>query len=466
MPGQSIHIARRREFRWGAVVAAALAALTFGAAQASESPKHPLQIAQIEKPAGVQSEIQNPAMQSQINNLINQNVCDGTICVSLPAVAASIHKQLDGATVGYAFFVGNALTGPKALFGAHGQAVTAANAPAANFTPETQMQIASTSKVLTALATLKVMSSNVNKPASLYFPPSWTLPANSIVKPITVRRFISQTSGVMQYYASSSGQDYASLKAFFTQPIANPNAPFYCPGPPNPNATPPIPQALPNPIIATTQACYSDANFGLMRVVLPRAAGSTSSDPQTLANTYVSQVWQNVFNPVGVGTVRCSPSGPAALGYNYPGTSPGTNFGGNLTLSCGDWGWWVSVKDYASVLVSLNAQDGKILGNCELDDMVNNPSNHPVGWDVKTDGTHRWVEKNGGDSWTTSAGSGQISSSVGIYGGQDGCVIKGKGTAPIPGVAAVLFINSNINGVKYGADTVLHNALVAATSPD
>ncbi len=344
--------------------------------------------------------------------------------------------------------------------------MTAANAPAANFTPETQMQIASTSKVLTALAALKVMSSNINKPAALYFPPSWTLPSNSIVKSITARQFVSQTSGVMQYYASSSGQDYASLKAFFTQNIPNPNAPFYCPGPPNANATPPVPQALPNPIIATTQACYSDANFGLMRVVLPRAGGSTSSDPQTLADTYVSQVWQNVFFPVGVGAVRCSPSKPAALGYNYPGTTPGTNFGGNLTLSCGDWGWWVSVKDYASVLVSLNAQDGKILGNCGLNDMVTNPSNHPVGWDVKFDGTHRWVEKNGGDSWSTNAGSGQISSSVGIYGGKDGCVVKGKGTAPLPGVAAVLFINSNINGVKYGADTVLHNALVAATSPD
>jgi len=449
MLGQSICVANIRKSTIGLAV---LAALTSGVAQAGE------------KPPGSVNPV-NPGVQPP-GIVLNQNICDGTICVSLPAVAASIHKQLDCCTVGYAFFVGNALTGATAVFGSHGQAVTAANAPAAKFTPETQMQIASTSKVLTALTALKVLGSNINKPASLYFPQDWTLPANSIVKSITVRRFVSQTSGVMQYYASSSGQDYASLKAFFTQTIANPNAPYYCPGPPNPNASPPIPQSLPNPILSTTKPCYTDTNFGLMRIVIPHAGGSQSSDPQTLANTYVSQVWKNVFFPVGVGAVRCSPSKPAALGYNYPGTSSGTNFGGDLTLSCGDWGWWVSVHDYASVLVSLNAQDGKILGNCGLYDMVTNPSNHPVGWDIISDGTNRWLEKNGGDSWTTNAGSGQISTSVGIYGGKDGCVVKGKGQPPIAGTAAVLFINSNINGAKYGADTVLHNALVAGTTPD
>jgi CubicO group peptidase (beta-lactamase class C family) len=382
---------------------------------------------------------------------IDQTICDGTICVSLPAVAASIHKQLDCNVMGYAFFVGNALTGAKAVFGSYGQARTAANPPKAKFTPDSKMQIASTSKVLTALATLKVMGSNVNKPANNWFPPGWSLPANSFVKQITVRRFISQTSGVMKYDAGQ--EDDASLKTFFSQNY-DPNAAYNCGGPPN--------------IVTSSQPCYSNANFSIMRLVLPRYSGTSSSDPMTVANAYVSIVWQNVFNPVGVNDVGCQVKQTAAyaLAYNVPTTQPGTDFGGDLRLSCGAWGWWVSVRDYAAVLVSLNAQDGKILGNCGLNDMVTNPSNHPVGWDIPSSDGRRWVEKNGGDTWGTSAGSGVVSTSVGIYGGRDGCVVKGKGTAPIPGVAAVLFINSNIKGVGYGADTVLLNALQAATTPD
>ncbi len=423
------------------------------------------------KPGQLQATQENISAQQQtanLANLIDHNVCDDNICVSLPAVQASIKKQLDCKVVGYAFFVGNSLTGPKSLFGAYGKARTSADAPAKNFAVTTKMQIASTSKVLTTLNAYRVLSSTMNQPAFTYFPPSWTLSSNSIVKQIAFRDFLSQSSGVMQYYASSAGQDYASMKTFFTPNLPNPNAAFSCPGPANSNATPPIPYLIPNPIISSkAKACYSNTNFGIMRVLLPRVAGSSSSNPQTLANAYVSEVQQNVFAPVGVTNVACKPpaNGDYALLYKYPGTQAGSDWG-DLTLSCGDWGWYVSVKDYASVLVSLNAQDGKILHNCELNDMEVNStvvSGHPVGWDIKSDGAgHRWLEKNGGDG----SGSGALqTTSVGIYGGKAGCVVKGKGTAPVAGVAAVLFINSTINGSNANASAILIKALQDATTP-
>jgi CubicO group peptidase (beta-lactamase class C family) len=414
------------------------------------------------KPGQIQAQEVNSSVPSSIGQLLDPNICDGTYCVNLPKVAASIHQQLDCNVVGYAFYAGNALTGVKADFESWGQARTNANKPAAKFTADSKIQIASTSKVLTALMALKAIGSKVNNLAYTYFPPSWNVPQASIVRNITIRQFISQTSGVQQYYAGVGGQTYANLQAFFTQPILTPGAAYSCPFAQGGNGP------IPNPIISNTQPCYTDTNFGLMRIVVPRAAGTTnSSDPQTLADSYVKLVQDNVLAPVGVTGDACEqPASGYALAYNLPGTSSGTNFSSPLTLTCGDWGWWLSVKDYARVLISLNSQDGKILGNCGLNDMVTNPASHPVGWDIKSDGTHRWVEKNGGDGWGTNAGSGQMSSSVGLYIGRDGCVVKGKGTAPVAGVAAVLFVNSNIKGQTYGADTVLIKALQAGTTAE
>jgi CubicO group peptidase (beta-lactamase class C family) len=384
-------------------------------------------------------------------------ICDDSICVSLNDVADSIHSQLACHVVGYAFFVGNTTSGYKGVFGAYGKARTNANPPAANFTQTTKMQIASTSKVLTALMGIRELGSTINNPAYTYFPSSWHVPQDSIVRNITFRQFLSQTSGVQQYYAGDLGQTYDNLKAFFTQTLSNPGAPRSCPGPK-------APMPIANPIVTDIAPCYANTNFGLMRIAIPRMAGDTSSDNDTLSDKYVDLVKQDVFAPVGVTNVACKPPGDGkyALLYKYPGTQPGEDFG-DLTSVCGDWGWYVSVEDYAKVLVSINAQDGKVLRNCELHDMVTNPSSHAVGWDRKTDGAgHRWLEKNGADG----RGSALQTTSVGIYGGRDGCVVRGRGVPPVPGVAAVLFINSDVGTAAAPiADSVLLTALHAGTAP-
>ncbi|HSP14272.1 MAG TPA: serine hydrolase domain-containing protein [Thermoanaerobaculia bacterium] len=381
-------------------------------------------------------------------------LCDDKQCVPINDVARSIYKQLACRVVGYAFFVGDKTSGTHGVFGAYGKARTGAD-PAADFKPETKMQIASTSKVLTALTGVRVFGNKMDNMAFPSFPSNWTA-QNNLVKNITLRQFLSQTSGVQQYYASSAGQDFNSLKTFYMQPLPNPNAAPTCPGS---GATLPIP----NPIVSNKAPCYSNANFGIMRLVLPRFAGSASNDPQTLADKYVQQVRDNVFTPVGVQDVACKPpsNGNYAKLYKYPGSASGD--WGDLTLVCGDWGWYVSVEDYAKVLVSLNAADHKILTDCQLRDMEINPATHPVGWDIKLDNTgRRWLEKNGADG----TGNGALqTTSVGIFGGRSGCTSNGD-KAPLKGVAGVLFINSDISGQpNSGASTVLLNAFQAAVKP-
>ncbi len=399
----------------------------------------------------------------------NAVLCDDKTCMNLNKVARSIHSQIGCKVVGYAFYVGDRESGPRGVFGAFGKARTSVRPPETDFSPDTEMQIASTSKVLTGLTAMRVMNGKLDSLAYPFLPSNWSLPKDTPkvtqpVRSITLREFVSQTSGLQQYYAAASGQDFAGLQAFFTQSISNPGAPYFCPGPPSASTPGNTTINLPNPIITNKTPCYTDTNFGIMRLLLPRFNGETSNDPMTLANDYVALVQANVFAPVGVQGPSCAPpANPSA--YAVPHVFPGdvADDWGPLTASCGDWGWYVSVRDYAKVLISLNSADHRILTDCQFNDMETNPASHPVGWDIVSDGAgHRWLEKNGADG----TGNGSLqTTSVGIFGGHSGCPTKF--TSPMPGVAAVLFVNSDMPGLpaNSGAWSVLLTALQSAASP-
>jgi len=402
--------------------------------------------------------------------LATDRLCDDNNCWSLNKVAQSICRQLRNKVVGYAFYIGN-----KAVHrtGAYGKAKTAADPPAKDFTPHTKMQIASASKVLTGLATTRLLKdlengATIDNTIFSTLPSDWQskLPAGHLVRSITFRELVSQKSGVQQYYASSNGQDYASLQQFFTQPLPNPNAPRTCPGSGQ--------QTVPNPIVSDKTQCYTDTNFGLMRVLLPRASGTSSTDPLTLGNAYVKIVQDNVLKPVGV-NASCAPpaNGDLAFPYTLNAATPGWDWG-DLTTKCGDWGWYLSVDDYGAVLSSLNAGDGKILTHCQFNDVEFNPeldlknhveADHAIGFDARSDGTYRWLEKNGADSWSQNGRAGTQTTTVAIFGGRNGCGLGRAPTKPTPGVVGVLFINSPILNSTAGADTVLLNAFHAAVGP-
>jgi CubicO group peptidase (beta-lactamase class C family) len=384
------------------------------------------------------------------------NICDDTQCVSIHRVARSIYKMIGCKVVGYAFFVGDGLDASRRIFGGFGEARTSLTPPETWFAPSTKMQIASSSKVLTALAGIRVLGARLDEPAYSYFPSDWRMPPTSIVKNITFRQFLSQTSGVQQYYTSSLYATADALEEFFTQPLPNPDAPKSCPG------SHANPRNIPNPIVSDHTPCYSNTNFGIMRLALPRAGGAKTNNPAELAEGYVREVQDNVFAPVGVQNVGCRPPASPrdrALLYRYPGDSVSHDWG-DTTLACGDWGWYVSVEDYAKVLLSLNSGDHRILTDCQFFDMETNPVSHPIGWDVKNDGpTRRWLEKNGEEGY----GGATQTTSVGIYGGRSGCT--GSGTSPVPGVAGVLFINSDIAGQpNFGAWTILTRAFRSAVT--
>ena len=381
-------------------------------------------------------------------------VCDDTRCVSISQVYANIAAALNGKVVGYACSVGRSLT-----YKAHGYARTNANAPAQNFLSSTKMPVASVSKVVTALAAIRVLAKHgisLDSPIGGHFPTDWTLDPS--VAAITFRELLSQRSGIKAY--GNISHDYDGVKKFFTQKV-DLTKNTQCTGPEGPSQmapADPINPRLMDPKNPKLKAwCYSNWNFAVFRILLPIIDGF-SADPakypanyaDKLAETYVKLVQTNVFEPVGAIGVDCKPptSGPQAtayaFSYKFPGTSGGVDWGDD-TSEAGADGWYLSVEDIAKVLASLNRNDGRILTSAQLQDMQTTPQ---LAWDVLIDATgYRWVEKNGG--WGKKGTT--LGTSIALFG---------------PGVLGVLFINSDISGAPPGgASIVLHDAYMKALKP-
>ena len=366
-------------------------------------------------------------------------LCDATTCVSLGDVARSIHKQLACKVVGYSFFLGRgATTRAEGV----GLARTAANAPAVSFTPALRLQLASVSKVVTALGAIRVLQNkNIGLDTAIgtHFPSGWTVEPNTTAK-ITFRQLLSQTSGIKNY-GNYSLTD-ANLQAFFAQAVPNPNAPTPCTPAQNPDSL----TSVTNPIVNNKAPCYSNLNFAIFRVLLPTIDGYTGSDAQTRADRYVKLVQDNVFTPIGVSNVGCKPpsSGTYAFSYKFPGSAAGTDWG-DTSLWCGGAGWTLSANELGKMLMSLNSSDGKILSKAQFRDMETNPASHAIGWDSVTNGGYRWVEKNGG---FTSGSGAVLSTSIAIFGGNS------DPANLVPGFAGTLLINSDggsANGVLFQA---------------
>jgi CubicO group peptidase (beta-lactamase class C family) len=377
----------------------------------------------------------------------NTPICQGTQCVRTCDIEKNIHKQLDGNVTGYAFFAGQY---PK--FGGHGDARIAVDAPETDFKSDTKITVASVSKLVTTIAAVRMidqkgtvaMPLGLDTPIGAYLPSDWAMQSNYI-KNITFAQLLSQRSGIKDY--GNVPMTYAQLKTFFTQKT-DPASTTGCTGPAVKNPSDPV-----NPTDMTR--CYSNYNFGIMRILLPKLAGfpedtNQATRAQTLANQYVQLVQKNVFDLVGQTGVTCKPpvnSTNYAFSYNTAGsTNPGRDWGDN-TLVCGAAGWYLSVEDMAKVMLSLNAKDGKILPTAGGKDLFYTMRIRQLGWDVDV---ATELEKNGG--WCSNSDANgkcigdNVTTSVAVFGPQIG-----------PRALGVLFINSNITGGG-GAQGVLEKA--------
>ena len=202
-----------------------------------------------------------------------------------------------------------------------------------------QVMVASVSKPLTAILTLRLLADTgvgVDTPIAQWLPSNWTLGDGQDA--ITFAQLMTHTSGLKQL--NPTGVDYASLRSLVATDLLNGDGPY--------------------------PYSYSNVNFALLRVL---AAGLMGIDPVDytefesgpLTAAAFELYAQSVYGGIGV-PASCSPTDPQpTLMYQWPldGVSNGSE-SSDKVLVCGGYGFFISARQLAQVLVNLRYTDNLI----------------------------------------------------------------------------------------------------------
>jgi D-alanyl-D-alanine carboxypeptidase len=245
-------------------------------------------------------------------------------------------------SVGYSYAI--AVEGQLQRFGAGGLgddgfARTSADPPETPQSPTKEMNIASISKSITAVALLRLMEANGVEPddsISPYLPPSWTqgpcIQEGECSSALTFRDLMTHRSGLD---SNNNGvYDYASLQSYVAQGV--------------------------NPALKTFT--YQNSNFALLaRVVLPMVLGfdpEDSPDPAFAASAlYRLFVAGVLLQPIGV-DADCLPDDPnRTFLYRFPYSNTAGRDPGDWTPFCGSGGWYFSAVELLNFFAHVRYDD-------------------------------------------------------------------------------------------------------------
>ena len=194
-----------------------------------------------------------------------------------------------------------------------------------------EINVASVTKTLTAIAVFQLMSKNDLEPGDkigewlpLYFN------ATAAIKNLTFEELMTHSSGITQ---GSTGFD--SMIAVVRRPLADP---------------------------AKTKNNYANLNFALFRAMIPYMRDKSAALQQEanmlpgnpagfetwLSNAYVGYMQANVFSPIGLGTTNCKPSPNTAQAFSEPsGPAQAIANLSDWTETSGGGGYFMSVLEMA-----------------------------------------------------------------------------------------------------------------------
>jgi CubicO group peptidase (beta-lactamase class C family) len=294
------------------------------------------------------------------------------------------------------------------------------------WTEDTRMHLASVSKFLTAVGTVKLLDSkgiSYNTPIINYLPSYWNKGPN--IHKITFRHLLTHTSG---FSTGGSSTDYMFMKGRVAAGVSS-----------------------------VGSYDYENMNFGLCRILIPiingNIAKSSSFTPSFLndqfwdlntTNAYKSYMQAKVFTPAGVANASFAEPmwTPNALAYPFPfGIKKGWN-SGDLRSVSGGAGWRLSIKELLNVMNHVRRK-GTIVSATKLQYMLDNA----FGIDqIITTPTGKLYNKNG--SWGT--GDGRTEQCVAYFLPQ--------------GIELAVFVNSPIGTSKLNLRTIVNNAYLNAVS--
>jgi CubicO group peptidase (beta-lactamase class C family) len=202
------------------------------------------------------------------------------------------------------------------------------------WTEGTRMHLASVSKLLTAVGTVKLLDAkgiSYDTPIISYLPTYWSKGPN--INKITFRHLFTHTSGLT---TNDSSTDYLTMKSRVAAGVSGVGA-----------------------------GAYANLNFGLCRILISIINGNIAKgkvfSPSflndafwdlTTINAYKSYMQAAVFTPSGVANADFSPQSATAnaLAYPFPyGTKKGLNTG-DLATVAGGAGWRLSIKELLNVM--------------------------------------------------------------------------------------------------------------------
>jgi CubicO group peptidase (beta-lactamase class C family) len=321
--------------------------------------------------------------------------CDPNGCISLSAFSLNIALALQGQVDGYVIHVGG--VAPVSW----GQARTSADQPAMPMSQSLPTQIASVTKLLTAVGVIQSLARHnlsIDDKISPYLWLNWQQGPG--IQNITFHELMTHKAGFVNWQAcNGSNTTYYVLQNLISNGITT-----TLPGPP----------------------VYNNCDFAIFREMLPFMEGQGAECWQTnifgqrtwsglqcgfqniwSANFYIDYMNQHVFGPLGLGSRQCKPAEPnVTLSYPFPAGSSNGDDWQDWTLSCGGGGWVLSADDL--FIVANDLANGGILLSSEQKTNMNTDC---LGWDCFNGGQFDYVAKNGG----LTNGKISLETLVGIY---------------------------------------------------
>lgn len=270
-------------------------------------------------------------------------------CVlDVEAFEAALAAEGSKVSFGWAYAIGQ--FGGLVASGAGGQARLPQNPPAKAMTPQTKVNTASTAKMLTTVAALRLLTAQgigLDDPIGPYLPAPW--PTNPFFDLITFRELLTHQSGIGgdNQRMADGWEQLKEIAVGFVSPLKKQQ--------------------------------YENVNMGLFRALIPEILGlasETAANPGLAAGTnYANWVNDTLLVPSGVATALCDDPESPQTGYYPSFLAPGAGwFPGDLRYFCGGGGWYLSAEDWIGVLG--NVRYGGILSGAEKAVLYGTP----LGW--------------------------------------------------------------------------------------
>ncbi|WP_247231372.1 serine hydrolase [Telluribacter sp. SYSU D00476] len=249
-------------------------------------------------------------------------------------LAATLDDSLKGRDFGYSYAIFE--KGEMVASGGGGlQSRSVESAGAIPFNVDTKMHVASMTKTLTAMAFLKLAAEKGIKPAdpiSKYLPDGWQQGLN--LEKVTFHDLLTHRSGIIGLQNNCRNGAYTENYWYGLKAIVAKGVQLQHYG----------------------NHCYQNANFGLLRILIPALLGYQFTGNDQIDDTRTQQLYEeylrkNIIEKAGISTpllLTGSAQSPT-YGYDYPYSGTRGFVPGNFASTAGAYGFYLSAREAATI---------------------------------------------------------------------------------------------------------------------